>query len=102
MKSADNIATIFPRRTFLGRRSPQLDVQEDKDLVSPGYFMQLLSISFSEGISRLKHYLSLQKLLMKLNLQENVSAIKYADWWLNATTSSTFLDTNDCCFYTPV
>ena len=54
MKSADNIANIFPKELFWDVNPSQLDVEVDKDLIIPRALYATTENTFAEDISRLE------------------------------------------------
>lgn len=74
MKSADNIANIFPKELFWDVNQSQLDVQEDKDLIIPRALYATTESTFVEDISRLERLYKRKEIVEELkSTKERIS-----------------------------
>ena len=74
MKSADNIANIFPNELFWDVNPSQLDVEMDKDLIIPRALYATTESTFIEDILRLERLYKRTEIVDELkNTKERIS-----------------------------
>lgn len=74
MKSADNIANIFPKELFWDVNPSQLDVEMDKDLIIPRALYATTESTFIEDILRLERLYKRTEIVDELkNTKERIS-----------------------------
>jgi hypothetical protein len=74
MKSADNIANIFPKELFWDVNPSQLDVEMDKDLIIPRALYATTENTFTEDILRLERLYKRTEIVDELkNTKERIS-----------------------------
>jgi len=74
MKSADNIATIFPKELFWDVNLSHLDIQEDKDLIIPRALYATTESTFTIDIMRLERLYKRTEIVKELkSTKERIS-----------------------------